>query len=807
MYQPAAAALWTLTVLTQTVGMNHQPPTQGNPSQAPASQAAAAQPNPTAMGAGPHSGTSQQTPDGGHTQTHTASHQQQPSQQHCGPIQPADGWPATHGGTYTNTGPAIPWLPPWIANQHPNPAGGYTPMAATQFQWQATHPASNGALVTSWGGYSLAPGATQYQTPQGQPAVVFPPPQNSMQMLPQPATYGGQPPLMQPPQQQQQLQRATARPAQQTPGLPQAFRPHQQPHQQPPTSQPHAYQGPPSTPQQSTHNTYPHYTPPSTATARPGTPGLWAREYDPDTDPWHTPSDSPREPTQQQQQPPWAQHESPQPNPAFANNPPWSLTHEQAASLLAESPTIHAQKYKQDEQDRNQEPGSPPPLPPPSDAPPGLDQATSTGQHTSSGETEEATTKEDTGAPAEDTHRHWYHGSSPEEATAPSADTYWDPQWGPPPTNPLPTTTTLRRSPPPRQPPPLNRKPRHPPQLTQRRQHPPVPTVSSSRKPQQPPGLHHGNETRTGGLEEYPPAPHAEQKQQQAMGHKGFVTKPANMFTNSITSMVIGSGAHPLKAKGDRGGASCIDPRPQTTTLRRAAAAAAAGDSRAIAALATKVGGTTHPRLSRRHPSQGRRQTPMPENVSLTSSTDTCCHETRSRAACSKGPGQLTLPKPKQDRSHSSKTRQQAVHQQATHSTHNHTSHSQTNNHHHQLAPPRILPRRETPPTQPKQNGQPPNQISKPHQTSHRTLAFPQPQQPPPSSPRSPTAAGKSGFDRHNNQAAAVATRLEEETNEDYLSSTSLTWDKQDHWTEPRPSRGGRSAALRQCHKGTLGSS
>ena len=204
----------------------------------------------------------------------------------------------------------------------------------------------------------------------------------------------------------------------------------QHPYQQPPTSQPHASQGPPSTSQQSTHNTYPHHTPPSTATARAGTPGLWAREYDPDTDPWHTPPNSPREPTQQQQQPPWAQHESPQPNPAFASNPPWSLTHEQAASLLAESPTLHAQKHKQDELDHNQEPGSPPPLPPPSDAPPGLNQATSTEQHTSTGETEEATMKEDTGAPAEDTHSQWYHGSSPHEATVPSADTYWDPQWG-----------------------------------------------------------------------------------------------------------------------------------------------------------------------------------------------------------------------------------------------------------------------------------------------------------------------------------------------------------------------------------------
>ena len=190
----------------------------------------AAQPNPSTMRAGPQPGTGQQTQSGGHAQTPTTSHQQQPVQQNCGPIHPADGWPATHGGTFANT----PWLPPWIANQHPNPAGGYTPMAATQFQWQATHPASNGAMVTSWGGYSLAPGAAQYQAPHGQPAVVFPPPQNSIQMLPQPATYGGQhPPSMQS-QQQQQPQQGTARATQPPPGLPQTFRPHQPP----PTSLP-----------------------------------------------------------------------------------------------------------------------------------------------------------------------------------------------------------------------------------------------------------------------------------------------------------------------------------------------------------------------------------------------------------------------------------------------------------------------------------------------------------------------------------------------------------------------------------------
>ena len=113
-----------------------------------------------------------------------------------------------------------PWLPPWVANQHNT--GGDTPMAATQFQWQATHPAINGGMVTSWGGYSLAPGGTLHQPPHGQPTIHFPPPQHNIQMLPQPATYGGQPPQPPQPLHHPQLLPTTAQPSHPPPGLPQA---------------------------------------------------------------------------------------------------------------------------------------------------------------------------------------------------------------------------------------------------------------------------------------------------------------------------------------------------------------------------------------------------------------------------------------------------------------------------------------------------------------------------------------------------------------------------------------------------------
>ena len=67
--------------------------------------------------------------------------------QHC----PPTGNPP--GGSLQN--PPTPWLPPWVAAQ--GGPGSYSPVAATHFQWHATHPATNGAYVTSWGGYSLSP--------------------------------------------------------------------------------------------------------------------------------------------------------------------------------------------------------------------------------------------------------------------------------------------------------------------------------------------------------------------------------------------------------------------------------------------------------------------------------------------------------------------------------------------------------------------------------------------------------------------------------------------------------------------------
>ena len=362
-------------------------------------------------------------------------------------------------------------------------------------------------------------------------------------------------------------------------------------------------------------------------------------------------------------------------------------------------------------------------------------------------------------------------------------------------------TTTLRKSPPPRQTPPLNRKLRRPPQLTRRRKHPPVPTVSSSRKPQQPLGLHHGSETRTGGPEEYPPAPHAEQKQQQANKAGKYVYKQHNKHGNR-------QWRPPPQSQGGPGWGILY--RPQTSDNNTTQSSSSSSHN-----WGQPSDSSTGSQSWGDHPPQTQPQTPQPGTKADTYArerfADLLNRHTLPRdtipSRMQQVAGTTDTPKPKQDKNHGSTTRRQADPQQATRSTHSHTSHGQTNSHHHHLALPRILPRRGMPPIRPKQNGQPPSQISKPRRTFHRTSAFPQPQQPPPSSPRSPTAAGKSGFDPRNNQAAAVAMRPEAGTNEDYLSSMSLTLDKQDHWTEPHLSPGGRLAALRRCHRGTLGSS
>ena len=232
--------------------------------------------------------------------------------------------------------------------------GAYTPYAATQFQWQATHPASNGAYVTSWGGYSLAPSAVA-ATPQGggNPAIYLPPPQHSLQPLPPPNQFGGQtsqaqqPPLYhQPPPHHtgpQPQYTATLPPP---PGLPQqgGTTPVQQTHTSAATSQP----------------VFGHHPKPMVEQYQSIHAVRYPQRYDPDTDPWHadTPPPSPR--TQAaggQNQPHTA---PPQPNSAFAVNPPWALTQEQAASLLAESPTLQAQQQRANMQTQPAKPASKP---------------------------------------------------------------------------------------------------------------------------------------------------------------------------------------------------------------------------------------------------------------------------------------------------------------------------------------------------------------------------------------------------------------------------------------------------------------
>ena len=66
-----------------------------------------------------------------------------------------------------------PWLPPWVMQQ-PSPQG-LMPSAPTQFQWQATHPSTNGAYVTSWGGFALTPNARTQGEPSTTSSSLLPP--------------------------------------------------------------------------------------------------------------------------------------------------------------------------------------------------------------------------------------------------------------------------------------------------------------------------------------------------------------------------------------------------------------------------------------------------------------------------------------------------------------------------------------------------------------------------------------------------------------------------------------------------------
>ncbi|CAE7686569.1 unnamed protein product [Symbiodinium necroappetens] len=170
MHQQAASALWTLTVLTHTVGMNHQHFSAGdtNSRQPPQNQQQPGTTDPALATAPQQHSSTQQAHT---TQALPPQQQQQQQPQNCGPIHPAGAWPAASGGMLSNPVPMTPWLPPWVANQQNT--GGYTFMAATQFQWQATHPAIHGGMVTSWGGYSLDATPTvntaDHSSPQQQP--------------------------------------------------------------------------------------------------------------------------------------------------------------------------------------------------------------------------------------------------------------------------------------------------------------------------------------------------------------------------------------------------------------------------------------------------------------------------------------------------------------------------------------------------------------------------------------------------------------------------------------------------------------
>ena len=242
--------------------------------------------------------------------------------------------PPSHGGQPQLQQPPMqtPWLPPWVATQatQGGPPGSHIPLAATQFQWQATHPSTTGGYVTSWGGYSLAPNTVLQTNHFGMPMVQPPPQQYSLQM--QPGNLQ-QPAADQPP------------PAAHTPLLP-----HAQVHQQPPPQQQHQWpqqlpqsQPPPQVTQPTTQPYQPYQQqgglPPPAQTCAATTRAYhgihhvrFPRAYDPDADPWH-PNESPREST------------TPQATSARGNqqqlrdNPP--LGHDERGGCRTATPVLH----------------------------------------------------------------------------------------------------------------------------------------------------------------------------------------------------------------------------------------------------------------------------------------------------------------------------------------------------------------------------------------------------------------------------------------------------------------------------------
>ena len=153
MQHPSRAVL--LAVLMHTWGM-HQPPPTSQPGEGP-------HPPPQAP---PQQQTSDSTAMQPPPPPPAVPAQLQQTQMHQPPPPP----------------PQTPWLPPWIATQQEGgPQGMHIPLAATQFQWQATHPSSTGGIRDILGRLLTCPRCcdtppAQQRAPSTHPAPPIQPP-------------------------------------------------------------------------------------------------------------------------------------------------------------------------------------------------------------------------------------------------------------------------------------------------------------------------------------------------------------------------------------------------------------------------------------------------------------------------------------------------------------------------------------------------------------------------------------------------------------------------------------------------------
>ena len=180
---------------------------------------------------GPHSNPQ---PPPQHTMT-TGQPPPQPYTQQPFTNPPATQAPPLPGG-HPHSTPQAPWLPPYVATT--GPEYGYQPLAATSYTWQTTHPPTGGTMITSWGGYSLAPQAAIQIGPQLQQLLHHGAQQGPHQHQALPHT---QPQQLRAPTHPHHIPQLSAQPTPPTQPLGYTFPPQTQhgPQQPPPLSRPH----------------------------------------------------------------------------------------------------------------------------------------------------------------------------------------------------------------------------------------------------------------------------------------------------------------------------------------------------------------------------------------------------------------------------------------------------------------------------------------------------------------------------------------------------------------------------------------